>query len=329
MATQHIHPDYLIFIQSRAEIHLPLVEEYAQMMADGVEFDPVEGVQDEDGKVFVWDGFHRGEAAKTAGINLLVNLRPGTRLEAEWLAFTANQKHGLRRTTRDKQHVVRRALRHPYGVQLSNREIARHCGVDDKTVGRIRRELEATAEIPQLTKRMVTKASGESYELETTNIGNRPSPSYNEPRHNRDESGELAETDQPHWDSDLSDRSDSEEQPKYQLEPQPYACPRCGQPKIVGVNGSRRWCLNCLAEWPTAAEFLAEVEGGPEPTGPREQLQHRFATLLARLEPSDPHLAQIGQWLDELEQQLAAADSPGPGERATAWTSLLPLPEYA
>jgi hypothetical protein len=39
------HPNDLIFIQSRAEINLALVEEYAQMMADGVEFDPVEGVQ--------------------------------------------------------------------------------------------------------------------------------------------------------------------------------------------------------------------------------------------------------------------------------------------
>jgi hypothetical protein len=46
-----------------------------------------------------------------------------------------------------------------------------------------------------------------------------------------------------------------------QLEPKPqeFECPRCRQEKIVGVNGSRRWCLNCGAEWPTAAEFLAEV----------------------------------------------------------------------
>ena len=326
MIQRNVPSNDLIFIQSRAEINLALVEEYAQMMADGVEFDPVEGVQDEEGKVFVWDGFHRGEAAKTAGINLLVNLRPGTRLEAEWLAFTANQKHGLRRTTRDKQHVVRRALRHPNGVALSDREIARHCGVDHKTVGKIRHELETTGEIPQLDKRLVRKSDGSTYELDTRYIGeqrstDRPRLAPLDPVLASDP---LAETPIA---TDLQP-SEPETQSKYQLEPQPYACPRCGQPKIVGVNGSRRWCLNCLAEWPTAAEFLTEVEGGPEPTGPREQLQHRFASLLARLEPSDPHFDQIGQWLDELEQQLAETKTE-PGERATAWASLLPVPEYA
>lgn len=103
---QYLIPNDLIFIQSRAEINLALVEEYAQMMADGVEFDPVEGVQDEDGNFVIWDGFHRGETAKIAGTTLWVNVRPGTRLEAEWLALTANQKHGLHRTNKDKQHVV-------------------------------------------------------------------------------------------------------------------------------------------------------------------------------------------------------------------------------
>ena len=57
------YPSSLTFIQSRAEINLPLVEESSQMMADGGVFDAVEGVQDETGEVFVWDGTHRGEAA--------------------------------------------------------------------------------------------------------------------------------------------------------------------------------------------------------------------------------------------------------------------------
>lgn len=97
------HPNSLIFIQSRAEINLSIVDKYTQMMRDGVVFDPVEGIQDESGNVFVWDGTHRGEAAKKAGLTLQINLRPGSRTEAEWLALTANQKHGLRRTNQDKQ----------------------------------------------------------------------------------------------------------------------------------------------------------------------------------------------------------------------------------
>ena len=54
--TMQYSPGQLIFVQSRAEINLPLVEEYSQMMADGVVFDAFEGVQDETGEVFIWDG---------------------------------------------------------------------------------------------------------------------------------------------------------------------------------------------------------------------------------------------------------------------------------
>jgi hypothetical protein len=168
------HPDELIFIQSRAEINLIIVEEYADMMANGTVFDPIEGVRDDNGIIYIFDGVHRGEAAKRVGITLLANLQPGTRTEAEWLALTANQKHGLRRTNKDKQHVIRQALRHSYGLRLSNREIARHCGVDDKTVGRIRQEMETTAEVPQLNKRVVRKANGKIYEIDTTHIGSKP-----------------------------------------------------------------------------------------------------------------------------------------------------------
>ena len=58
-----------------------------------------------------------------------------------WLALTTNQKHGLRRSRADLQRIVRLALLHPNGADLSDREIARHCGVSDKTVGKIRSTL--------------------------------------------------------------------------------------------------------------------------------------------------------------------------------------------
>jgi hypothetical protein len=70
-------------------------------------------------------------------------------------ALTANQKHGLRRSRDDKRRVVHTALLHPYGAKLSNRELARHCGVDHKTVGKIRQELELSGEIPQMQTRTV------------------------------------------------------------------------------------------------------------------------------------------------------------------------------
>lgn len=92
---------------------------------------------------------------------------------------------------------------------------------------------------------------------------------------------------------------DTPEQPKYQFEPQEFECPRCGQEKIVGVNGSRRWRLNCMAEWPTADVFLAEVNAGGGQDFKqlsRQQLQSHFQNILAQLD--EPDLARIETWLN-------------------------------
>jgi predicted RNA-binding Zn-ribbon protein involved in translation (DUF1610 family) len=341
-------PNDLMFIQSRAEINLSIVDEYSQMMKDGIVFDPVEGVQNESGAIFVYDGFHRGEAAKMVGMLLLVNLRPGNRTEAEWLALTANQKHGLHRTNQDKQRVVRQALLHPYGVQLSNREIARHCGVDDKTVGRIRRAMEVTAELPQLNKRVVKKANRETYEIDTTHIGARPvqpavetshrlaqatgqSPKVNVNGYQARETLASPLSEQLPDHVNLATRLSSAEPLKYQPTTQEFKCPRCGEEKIVGVNGSRRWCLNCLAEWPTAVLFLAEVNATQQvlelPT--RQQLQSRFLTMLAQLDEQDGRLSRINAWLDTLETQLDLTDNVDDPDETVLPIASIPVLEYA
>jgi hypothetical protein len=95
-----IEPNEVVFIQSGAT-NTDLVAEYAEMMQNGVEFDPVQGMQDEIGQIYVYDGLHRGSAAKQVGVKLWVEVQPGTQLDAEWLALTANQKHGLRRSRED------------------------------------------------------------------------------------------------------------------------------------------------------------------------------------------------------------------------------------
>ena len=138
---REIDPTAAHYIQSRAQMDFVLVDEYAQMMRDGVEFDAAQGVEDADGVIYVFDGYHRGEASKAAGALLRVTLRPGTRQDAEWQAFGANVKHGLRRTHADIERVVKNALQHQNAANLSDRELARHCGTDHKTVGNWRRRL--------------------------------------------------------------------------------------------------------------------------------------------------------------------------------------------
>ena len=342
------HPDELIFIQSRAEINLPIVEEYADMMANGTVFDPIEGIQDENGIIYIHDGYHRGEAAKRVGTTLQVNLQPGSRTEAEWLALTANQKHGLRRTNKDKQRVVRQALLHPFGVNLSNSELARHCGVNDKTVAKIRREMETSSEIPKIDKRIVQR-NGVTYKQNTRNIGHIQCEMQGDGSERKLVlSEQLARSlntcthlpFRPDWSQSLNETnqvpegptngSDAPEHPKYQLNPQAFECPRCGQEKIVGVNGSRRWCLNCMAEWPTADAFLTEVNAGRGQgfeKHSRQQLQSRFQNILARLD--EPELVKVKTWLDTLEAELDLAEDTDHTNEEIALTNVILVPEYA
>jgi hypothetical protein len=275
-------PQNLVFIQNRAETNDDLVREYAEMMQSGIKFDAAQGIQDDSGQTFIWDGWHRGQAAKIAGTPLRIDVRSGSKQEAEWLALSANQKHGLRRPQVDKQHVIRAALLHPYGVRLSNREIARHCGVSDKTVGKIRCELEASAEITQIEKRLVNRG-GIIYEQDTRNIGGN---------------------------SPCAQRSPG--QPAINpVRVQEFECPRCEQEKIVGVNGSRRWCLNCGAEWPDVATVLeeAQIKSGQVKDLARQHVQSRFEALLAGLQ--EEQLGEIEHWLDELEQQIITSKGKG------------------
>lgn len=163
-------PEELVFIQSRAEVNYSIVNEYAEMMCDGIEFDPVSAIQDGE-QIYVWDGYHRGEAAKKAGAKLAVNVQQGTNQDAEWLALSANQKHGLRRTKADEEQIARNALlKFP---DRSIREIYRHTGINRRKISRIRDELIASGAIAPDNQVTVTR-SGVSYQQDTTNIGSKP-----------------------------------------------------------------------------------------------------------------------------------------------------------
>ena len=67
--------------------------------------------------------------------------------EARWLASGANAVHGLRRSSEDKRRAVKAAI--ALRSELSNRAIADHVGVDDKTVASVRASF-PSAEIPKM-----------------------------------------------------------------------------------------------------------------------------------------------------------------------------------
>ena len=157
--------------QPRAELLIPVMEEYAEQMHSGAKFPPITVFFD--GKDY-WlaDGFHRIGAALRVYPDgpIEAEVVQGTQSDAQWYSFGVNKAHGLRRKREDVASAVKAALRHPLGAKRSDREIAEHVGVDHKTVAGYRSELSASGEIPQMRTREVTR-KGSSYQQNTTNIG--------------------------------------------------------------------------------------------------------------------------------------------------------------
>jgi len=164
METRLVNPNDCRCIQSRVLLDPATVQEYADMMDKGVAFDPCKGIITATGAILVYDGNHRVESAKVNGSMIEVELMRGTEQDAAWLALAANTRHGLKRSANDIVKVVKDALRHPNALGKSDREIARHCGCDHKTVGKYRKELEASGERPQITTRTVQR-NGQEYQM--------------------------------------------------------------------------------------------------------------------------------------------------------------------
>ena len=156
--------------QPRGGINDDYVTELVEALQAGVTLPPVDIMYD--GEIYwLFDGFHRVAAHRKADFYLVpANIHQGTQADAQWRSYAANQTHGLRRSNEDKQRAIKAALRHPNGAQMPDREIARHLGVDHKTVGGWREKLQASGEIPQMTERTVTR-DGVQYAQNTANIG--------------------------------------------------------------------------------------------------------------------------------------------------------------
>lgn len=175
--------------QPRSKLYEEVVSEYAEDMKQGANFPPVTIYYD--GKDY-WlaDGFHRVRAKEATGAKEIeAEVISGELRDAILHSVGANADHGLRRTNADKRRAVIRLVRDHEWRKWSDREIARRCGVSGSFVGDIRRELSAvelqTDSPDQLTdidptKRLVIRG-GTAFEMDTTNIRNRPQPEVEEP----------------------------------------------------------------------------------------------------------------------------------------------------
>lgn len=172
--------------QPRAELSQDMVQEYAEAMAGGALFPPVDVFYD--GRTY-WlaDGFHRYHAAQKLGLSdLPATVHQGTQRDAVLFSVGANAAHGMRRTNEDKRRAVMRLLDDAEWAKWSNREIARQCFVDERTVRSLRPAV--TAEVPQ-SDRIYTTKHGTQATMRTANIGQAPrapeQPAYGTPQPER------------------------------------------------------------------------------------------------------------------------------------------------
>jgi hypothetical protein len=158
--------------QVRVALSETVIREYADALARGDEFPPIE-VYDDETVHWLADGFHRLQAAKQAGRDsIAATIHPGGQREALLHALSANDTHGYRRTDMDRRHAIELMLADPEWQAWSNREIARQCRVSEFLVRTVRQELappQETAAPPKQTRK-VTRG-GKQFTMRTERIG--------------------------------------------------------------------------------------------------------------------------------------------------------------
>jgi hypothetical protein len=154
--------------QGRAALNQSVIAEYAELMLARAEFPPVRTWFDGE-SYWLADGFQRLAAAQSTGSSeIRAEVFYGSLEDARWDSYAANALHGLRRTRADIEVVVTQALRHPNGVRLSNREIARHLNLPETTLRRWRK----TSSAPRGADASCTAVrNGKTYSISTTKIG--------------------------------------------------------------------------------------------------------------------------------------------------------------
>jgi hypothetical protein len=138
-----------------------VIADYAEAMREGASF-PAVVVWFDGTDYWLSDGYHRVHAALTLGLDTIhADVRTGTQQDAQWHSYGVNATHGLRRTNDDKRRAVEAALRHPNAATMSDNIIARHCGVTQPFVGKIRRETVSYNDykIEESTQRIVTRGN--------------------------------------------------------------------------------------------------------------------------------------------------------------------------
>nr|AKH46928.1 putative streptomycin biosynthesis operon possible regulatory protein [uncultured marine virus] len=156
--------------QPRAETNGDAIMSYAEELAAGAKFPPV--VLFHDGRSY-WlaDGFHRFHAHAEAGLEEIpCEIKNGTQRDAIKYSLSANAKHGIYRSNKDKRHAVMKCLEDEEWAGKPQTEIGEMCCVSQQFVSKVLSEIGPAASYNSSKKKTATR-NGTTYEMNTTNIG--------------------------------------------------------------------------------------------------------------------------------------------------------------
>jgi hypothetical protein len=130
--------------QVRKKLDKTTIDEYAEALGNGAQLPPMTVFAEVDSDRYILaDGFHRHHAYVNAEIGIVeVEVREGSLHDALLWALGANAEHGLRRSSADRRNAVEMALKDPEISTLQIQQIADICRVDERTVRRIRDDLD-------------------------------------------------------------------------------------------------------------------------------------------------------------------------------------------
>ena len=155
--------------QSREKIDETVVSDYADLIADGVQF-PAVRVYFDGVSHYLADGFHRYHAHRKAGKGAIeADIEKGTLRDAILYSLGANHEHGLRRSNADKRKAVQAMLDDFEWQEWSNAEIARRCHVSERMVANMR-----GSDAPEVRK--FKMADGTIAEKRAANFKKKPEP---------------------------------------------------------------------------------------------------------------------------------------------------------
>jgi hypothetical protein len=130
--------------QVRKKLDKDTIDQYTEALGNGAQFPPMVVFAEVDSDRYILaDGFHRHHAYVNAEIGIVeVEVHEGGLHEALLWALQANDEHGLRRTNADKRNAVEMALKDPEISTLQIIQIADVCRVTERTVRRIRDDMD-------------------------------------------------------------------------------------------------------------------------------------------------------------------------------------------